>query len=146
MQKLSSSKLVIEKLGRDDWLVFWLFFQSNWKTKYLLPKWHFHFFQLNIWLFCISFQYTYLKKLLELIENTYENAYDFSNTSYFINFCDEILFDKNLWLQKFEYLHSTEYCSNAQTWCIKPNFAKTDQINIFFALINEIQPCKLSLK
>ena len=29
MQKLSSSKLVIEKLGRDDWLVFWLFFQSN---------------------------------------------------------------------------------------------------------------------
>ena len=54
----------------------------------------FSFFSTEYLFFCISFQYTYLKKLLEIIENTYENAYDFGNTSYFTNFCDEILFDK----------------------------------------------------
>ena len=44
----------------------------------------FSFFSTEYLFFCISFQYTYLKKLLEIIENT----------SYFTNFCDEILFDK----------------------------------------------------
>ena len=142
MQKLSSSKLVIEKLGRDDWLVFWLFFQSNWKTKYLLPKWHFHFFQLNIWLFCISFQYTYLKKLLELIENTYENAYDFDNTSYFTIF---LISQK---LVKF-YLTNNLSSQNSNICTLQSivQIRKYDALNqishkpiklIFFAPINEI--------
>ena len=130
------------KLGRDDWLVFWLFFQSNWKTKYLLPKWRFHFFQLNIWLFCISFQYTYLKKLLELIENTYENAYDFDNTSYFTIF---LISQK---LVKF-YLTNNLSSQNSNICTLQSivQMRKYDALNqishkpiklIFFAPINEI--------